>query len=89
VARRGDQVRDDVGRAPAQTSRSGVDVTSTDPRGPLTTIVEVRPPTCENPKLYIKLACGHEPDFNPIFSYRVGDLANCFACRAASPEGNR
>ncbi len=51
----------------------------TDPRGPLRTIVEYIPGEFDHP-LYIKLDCGHEPNFASHFSYRIGEKHRCFKC---------
>lgn len=52
---------------------------ASDPRGPIQKIVQVEP--------VIVLDCGHKPDLNPIYTYRVGDDCRCFACGKAQGNG--
>lgn len=50
----------------------------TDPRGPYRKIISVEMTTTE---AKVMLSCGHVRSLNQTFSYRVGDNANCYACR--------
>jgi hypothetical protein len=52
-----------------------------DPRGPERKIVETSFDGNRSPQLFVKLDCGHMPDLNPIYAYRVGDRCRCYACR--------
>lgn len=44
-----------------------------DPRGPLRRVVSV--------EYGVTLECGHQPDFNPAMSFKVGEKHNCFKCK--------
>jgi len=54
-----------------------------DPRGPIRQIIEVGPEPGR-----VVLSCGHVRGFNPIYSYRVGDDARCFACKEEGRDLN-
>lgn len=49
-----------------------------DPRGPYRTIVSVDKSNIND--CGVTLSCGHKPNLNPVFTYKVGDICNCYAC---------
>lgn len=57
---------------------------STDPRGPIRTLVEID--KSDFKRYRFKLSCGHYPDLNQHFSYVVGSEHRCFHC-LTKPEG--
>lgn len=52
-----------------------------DPRGPLKECVEIN---IDGKAGKVKLSCGHIREFNPIYSYKVGEKYNCLLCKVTT-----
>lgn len=48
-----------------------------DPRGPKQPITAI---DRQSDGTYVTLECGHVRQFNQIFTYSIGELANCLQC---------
>jgi hypothetical protein len=66
---------------------------TTDPRGPIRTIVAVLPyrevnrtPNTSGGCILVVLDCGHERELNFTFSYKVGEACRCYACSQKEQE---